>query len=148
MDRAMQTVSERLTRLGANRLEEEHVANILIVDDDSDSAELCSQLLQSAGHRTQTRANGEEGLEALATRELPDCVLLDVEMPVLNGPAMAHQMLLHDAGEERIPIALVSGRHDVSQIAARIGTPYFLRKATPDFGAVCSTSSLEHSVSE
>jgi hypothetical protein len=31
-------------------------------------------------------------------------------MPVLSGPEMAHRMLLHDAGEEKIPILLVSGR--------------------------------------
>jgi len=109
------------------------VADILIVDDDSDTAELCSELLQSAGHRTQTRFNGEEGLSALYMSALPDCVVLDVKMPVLTGPEMAHEMLIHDAREERVPIALVSGRHDVSQMAARMGTPYFVRKATPEF---------------
>jgi hypothetical protein len=43
-------------------------------------------------------------------------------------------MLLHDAGEERIPILLVSGRNDLPEVAGRLGTPYFLRKATPDYG--------------
>jgi len=111
------------------------VADILIVDDDSDAAELCSELLQSAGHRTQMRFNGEEGLTAFYMSALPDCVVLDVEMPVLTGPEMAHEMLIHDAGEEKIPIALVSGRHDVSKMAACMGTPYFVRKATPEFAA-------------
>jgi FixJ family two-component response regulator len=59
--------------------------------------------------------------------------LLDVDMPVLDGPGMAHQMLLHNAGEERIPILLVSGRSDLPEIAARMGTPYFLAKARPDY---------------
>jgi len=55
-------------------------------------------------------------------------------MPILDGPGMAHQMLLHDAGQESIPIVLVSGRDDLPQIARRMGTPYFLARATPGFG--------------
>jgi CheY-like chemotaxis protein len=90
--------------------------------------------LESAGHRIQTGVNGEEGLKSLNAGPLPDCVLLDVDMPVLGGPALAHQMLLHDAGEEKIPILLVSGRDNLSELAARMGTPYFLKKATSDFG--------------
>jgi hypothetical protein len=45
-------------------------------------------------------------------------------------------MLLHDAGEERIPILLVSGRSDLPEVAGRLGTPYFLRKAVPDYAEV------------
>jgi hypothetical protein len=45
-------------------------------------------------------------------------------------------MLLHDAGEEMIPIVLVSGRDDLAAIAARMGTPYFLKKASADYGEV------------
>jgi CheY-like chemotaxis protein len=38
------------------------MANILIVDDDSDTVEVSSELLESSGHRVQTGRNGEEGL--------------------------------------------------------------------------------------
>ena len=41
-------------------------------------------------------------------------------------------MRIHDAGEETIPI--VSGRQDLLASAARVGNPYFLRKATGDYG--------------
>jgi CheY-like chemotaxis protein len=112
------------------------MANVLIVDDDSDTVEVSAQLLESCGHRVQTGYNGEEGLKSLGRGRLPDCVLLDVDMPVMNGPAMAHRMLLHDAGEEKIPIVLVSARDDLAEIATRMGTPYFLRKATADYGDV------------
>jgi FixJ family two-component response regulator len=107
---------------------------VLIVDDDFDIVELSTELLQMAGHQIRTGCNGEEGLEALCTGVLPDCLLLDVEMPILSGPEMAHQMFLNDGGEEKIPILLVSGRTDLSEIAARMGTPYFLAKATPNYG--------------
>jgi CheY-like chemotaxis protein len=112
------------------------MSNVLIVDDSRDAVEVTTELLESAGHRVQKGYNGEEGLKSLGAGPLPDCVLLDVDMPVLSGPGMAHQMLLHDAGEERIPILLVSGRGDLSEVAARMKTPYFLRKATDDYGKV------------
>lgn len=110
------------------------MATVLIVDDDHDIAQASGELLESAGHKVRVRHSGEEGLKALDAEPLPDCVLLDVEMPELSGPEMAHKMLLHDAGEENIPILLVSGRGDLPEIAARLGTPYFLRKASADYG--------------
>ena len=45
-----------------------------------------------------------------------------------------HRMLVHDAGEERIPILLVSGRDDLPEVAARMGTPYCLAKGSRDYG--------------
>jgi CheY-like chemotaxis protein len=112
------------------------MANVLIVDDNSDTVEVTTELLESAGHRIRTGYNGEDGLKSLDAGPLPDCLVLDVDMPVLDGPGMAHQMLLHDAGEERIPILLVSGRSDLPEVARRLGTPYFLVKASPDYGTV------------
>jgi len=110
------------------------MANVLIVDDNTDAVELSTVLLELAGHRVRNGRNGAEGLKSLHAGPLPDCVLLDVDMPVLSGPEMAQRMVLHDAGEERIPIVLVSARHDLSEIARRMGTPYFLAKATHEYG--------------
>ena len=125
------------------------MASVLIVDDDYDIAEASKDLLESAGHQVRVGHGGQEGLASLSASAaaLPDCVLLDVDMPVLNGPAMAHQMLLHDAGEEKIPIVLVSGRRDLPDLAARMGTPYFLVKACEDYGELLLTI-LGRAVSE
>ena len=109
------------------------MANVLIVDDDVDMADASRLLLESVGHRIRIGHSGKEGLATLSAAPLPDCVLLDVEMPLLDGPGMAHQMFLNDGGEEKIPILLISGRDDLSQIAARMGTPYFLEKASRDY---------------
>jgi CheY-like chemotaxis protein len=109
------------------------MANVLIVDDDPGTLEVTAALLQSSGHRVRTGHNGEEGLRSLAAGPLPECVLLDVDMPVLNGPGMVQRMLINDSGEERIPIVLLSARADLSEIARRIGTPYFLPKASTDY---------------
>ena len=104
------------------------MAHLLLVDDDSDVVEAFAEVLRAEGHEVRTARTGEEGLRALRAAPLPDLVVLDVDMPVLGGPGMAHQMLLHDAGEEKIPILLVSGSDNLPQIARRMGTPYFLRK--------------------
>lgn len=84
--------------------------------------------MRTQGHEVRTASTGEEGLLALRAASLPEALVLDVDMPVLSGPGMAHKMLLHDAREQDIPILLISGREDLPQIAARMGTPYFLAK--------------------
>ena len=104
------------------------MAKVLIVDDDFDLVECLSDVLLAHGHDVQTARSGEEGLQVLRSTSLPDAILLDVDMPVLGGPGMAHKMMLHDAGEERIPIILSSGRDDLRALAAKMGTPYFIVK--------------------
>jgi CheY-like chemotaxis protein len=104
------------------------VANLLIVDDDFDIVECLSDLLRERGHNVQTARTGEEGLQVLRSTSLPDALLLDVDMPVLGGPGMAHKMMLHDAGEERVPIILSSGKKELATLAAKMGTPYLIAK--------------------
>lgn len=69
------------------------MANVLIVDDDLDTADLSREILESAGHQIQTGNTGEEGLKSFAAAGLPDCVVLDVDMPELNGPGNANDLL-------------------------------------------------------
>jgi CheY-like chemotaxis protein len=106
------------------------MARLLIVDDDIHIVEALGDLLRAMGHEVQSASTGEEGLVALRGSRLPDAVVLDVDMPVLGGPAMAHKMLLHDAGEEKIPIILMSGSPDLADVARQMGTPYVLTKPT------------------
>ena len=103
------------------------MATVLIVDDDLDIAELIQQLLEAEGYQVQLAGNGQEGLAQLELG-LPDVVLLDIEMPVLDGPAMAYRMFVHDAGMDLIPIVLSSGAEYAPLIAKEIGTPYVLGK--------------------
>jgi CheY-like chemotaxis protein len=84
------------------------LADVLIVDDDADAAEALREVMTLEGHEVRVAYDGREGLAALATR-IPDVVLLDVEMPVLDGPDMANEMLVHNLGLERLPIVLLSG---------------------------------------
>jgi len=103
------------------------MADVLIIDDDIDSAEVLADIMVAAGHLVRIGYNGREGLE-LAKQRTPDLALLDVEMPLLGGADMAYEMLLHDMGLEHVPVVFLSGVANLNEVAARVGTPYFLAK--------------------
>jgi len=106
------------------------MADLLLVDDDLDLAETLAEFLVLDGHEVRVANNGREGLALLAER-IPDLILLDVDMPVLSGPAMALEMFLHNAGLEQVPILLLSGAANLKEVARRVGTPYLLGKPAP-----------------
>jgi DNA-binding NtrC family response regulator len=103
------------------------LADLLIIDDDLDSADALSMAMLAAGHEVRVGYNGCEGLH-LAKERSPDIVLLDVEMPVMNGPGMALAMFIHDMGLENVPLILLSGVPELFEVAREVGTPYFLGK--------------------
>ena len=103
------------------------MADLLIVDDDLDSAQALADILQTESHEVRVGYDGNEGLR-LARERHPDIALLDVEMPHLNGPGMALEMFIHNMGLEKIPVVLLSGIGNLPEIAASVGTPYFLSK--------------------
>ena len=73
-------------------------------------------------------SNGEEGLAA-AAREMPDLILLDVTMPVMDGVTMLTK-LKEDAALKAIPVIMLtaeSGRDNVLHIA-RLGVRDYLVK--------------------
>ncbi len=57
---------------------------LLLVDDDSQILTFVSRQLRNAGYRVELARNGEEALER-AAETLPDLVILDLRMPVLDG---------------------------------------------------------------
>lgn len=62
------------------------VRKILIIDDEEDIREVAALSLELvAGWQVRTAATGAQGL-ATAQNELPDAILLDVMMPLMNGP--------------------------------------------------------------
>jgi CheY-like chemotaxis protein len=85
---------------------------LLVVDDNSDLLELFGFILHDAGYEVQMAGDGIEALEVLrSSPTLPDAILLDVNMPRMSGPDMVRQLRIHKAGEERIPVLLMSAMH-------------------------------------
>ncbi|KAA0138990.1 response regulator [Gimesia chilikensis] len=58
----------------------------LLVDDDRNERELLASCLKSFGYDVETAGDGVEALEYLQEHQLPDVVLLDMAMPVCDGP--------------------------------------------------------------
>lgn len=57
---------------------------VLIIDDNKDFLEIFSMKLSKAGYEVVTASSGQEGLEKVEQTH-PDLILLDVEMPEMNG---------------------------------------------------------------
>jgi CheY-like chemotaxis protein len=83
---------------------------VLIVDDDSSIRLLCASHLRAQGYDVIEAVNGQDGLER-AFAEMPDLVLLDISMPVLDGFGLA-AALRGDERTQRIPFAFLSGETD------------------------------------
>jgi CheY-like chemotaxis protein len=83
------------------------MTTVLVVDDEPLIAMALEAALEDAGYRVATAANGRQGLERLAEAPRPDLVLLDMMMPVMNGPAMLAAMAA-DPDLRGIPVVVLS----------------------------------------
>jgi two-component system alkaline phosphatase synthesis response regulator PhoP len=84
------------------------MSSILVVDDCRDIAAILERHLRSAGH-TVTLAHDGITARVLVARSAPDCVFLDLMMPVMTGMELLHE-LKSDPATAKIPIVLVSAR--------------------------------------
>ena len=81
--------------------------NILIVDDLPESLRLLSSLLDKQGHKVTCVANGEIALN-LIQKELPDLILLDIMLPVIDGYKVC-QIIKTNQRTTHIPVMFLSG---------------------------------------
>lgn len=79
---------------------------ILVVDDEPFIAMALEALLEDAGYQVMVAANGRHALERLAETRA-DLILLDMMMPVMNGPAML-QAMAADPGLAGVPVIILS----------------------------------------
>jgi len=82
--------------------------HILVVDDQQDVVTTLEMLLVEAGYTTGTAVDGEAALTQIQTTP-PDLVVLDVNMPGIDGFALA-TMLKSDPATATIPIIMLSGQ--------------------------------------
>jgi CheY-like chemotaxis protein len=83
------------------------VTRLLYVDDNEDNVYMLQMRLELLGDfEVVTAANGEEGCQ-MAGAERPDIILMDLEMPVLNGWEAIHR-LKSDPATRNIPVIALS----------------------------------------
>lgn len=85
------------------------MARILIVDDSPTETHLMRGILTGNGHEVIEATSGEEGV-AIAGKELPDMVLMDVVMPGLNG-FQATRQISKDNKTNHIPVVIVTTKN-------------------------------------
>src|SRR5881397_159953 len=88
--------------------------HVLIVDDDPINRRLLTKSLEADGHRTTDADNGFAAMSAFDA-DRPDVVLLDIEMPGIDGIEVLERMKA-DAGLRHIPVIMISGVEDTDSI--------------------------------
>ncbi|HEX8117144.1 MAG TPA: response regulator [Pyrinomonadaceae bacterium] len=104
------------------------VKTVLVVEDYSDSRLILARLLEMSGYRVLEAANGREAVE-VAERECPDAVLMDLQMPVLDG-FTATSIIRRIESTCRVPVIAVSAQSTEDYVAAarRVGCDHFVPK--------------------
>jgi FixJ family two-component response regulator len=103
---------------------------VAVIDDDESVRKALKRLLRAANLDADTFASGREFLNSLAAR-VPDCVVLDLHMPGMNGLDVQQQLARSGL---RVPIVVITG-HDEPQARAHClsaGAAAYLRKPLDD----------------
>jgi two-component system, cell cycle response regulator DivK len=79
---------------------------ILVIEDQEDNRAILRDLLTAAGYGVLEAANGEDGI-AKAAAEAPDLILMDIQMPVVDGYE-ATRRLKANAGLRSVPVVAVT----------------------------------------
>ncbi len=88
------------------------MSRVLVIEDNTDIAELLRHSLEKAGHVVETRVSGNDGL-AYARERVPDLVVLDLMLPGMDGLQVC-QALRGSAATAGIPIIMLTARGEES----------------------------------
>jgi twitching motility two-component system response regulator PilG len=81
--------------------------NILLVDDSTAISTLGKRILEGAGHTVQYASNGYVAIE-LIVNNIYDCLILDIEMPEVDGLSLCRLLSTHES-YRHIPKIILSG---------------------------------------
>ena len=98
----------------ADQSDDTKISRVLVVDDDVASRKLMRKTLLREGFEVIEAENGEQAL-AVFDEQHPDIVLLDVEMPVMDG-FTACEKLRQRQRADHIPVLMVTGLEDIASV--------------------------------
>lgn len=108
--------------------EEEYIPTVLIVDDMAANIAILSDLLQSS-YKIKIAKSGQRALEIAKSKEKPDLILLDIEMPQMSGYDVCN--ILKSSSETRnIPIIFVTAKNDTTdeEYGLNLGAIDYIKK--------------------
>jgi CheY-like chemotaxis protein len=99
---------------------------LLIIEDDEDIADSLAQVFSARGYRVEIASNGQQALDhARAAGARPDAILLDLLMPVMDGPAFLRARSTEPALAST-PVIVITAQPTVAE-----GQPVYARFAKP-----------------
>lgn len=100
------------------------IAEILVVDDQPEIAELVAEVLGEEGYTVRAAHDGASALAAIRQRQ-PDLLILDVAMPILSGDQVLRR--LRSEGPHDLPVILMTADRAPERFQA-LGAAEILRK--------------------
>ena len=101
---------------------------VLVVEDDRDIREAVEDLLSAEGYEVRVATNGQEALDQLrACAQLPALILLDLMMPVKDGPAFREEQL-RDVRLAKVPVVIMTADAHIEEKQARMRAHAAIRK--------------------
>jgi CheY-like chemotaxis protein len=82
--------------------------SILIIEDDVSELDALSEVLECAGYATTWAQNGQQALDLLRTTPTPAMILLDLNLPVMNGQQFLDRKR-NDPALVKLPVVVISG---------------------------------------
>jgi CheY-like chemotaxis protein len=98
----------------------------MVIDDDEDIREILTEILTDAGYEVLASRNGVEALAALEHAR-PCLILLDLNMPVMDGVEFRHAQRRHPIAA-LIPTVVMSAVHSMKERIAGLGIETALQK--------------------
>jgi CheY-like chemotaxis protein len=95
------------------------VTTILIIEDDEDLRDVLVTTLRAPERTIREAEHGLAALDLIERDGLPDLILLDMNMPVMNGWKFAEEMRARDLW--RVPVIVLTAAHDAARSAQQIG---------------------------
>ena len=87
------------------------ISKVLVVDDDTSVRRLVCDVLQAYGYATVSANDGFSALRMMQS-EHPDCVILDVMMPGLDGHAVLNRIRESEGGSDLPVVMLTASREE------------------------------------
>jgi CheY-like chemotaxis protein len=103
-------------------------ATILVVEDSTDTRNVLCFSLTKSGYKVVMAVNGEEAV-SVALREQPDLILMDLNMPLMDGLAATQQLRAHEELRE-VPILAVTAydTYGMKEAALEAGCNGYIKK--------------------
>jgi CheY-like chemotaxis protein len=104
------------------------VQSVLIVDDDPNLQTTIRAVLEEGGYEVAQAGNGREALDLLEDLARPSLIVLDLQMPIMDGRELLGRLRVHEI-LKKIPVLVMSS---LPLDAGTLGAPFLRKPFDPD----------------